>query len=113
MKKLLCITLTALLLLCGCTPTYAIPDTCINEIGGSLVGNTIYTDYAANLRRFTTAVPEGMSLCFDPLCSHAKEDFCAEPQEKRPRCRRKRSQILRRGGPFSLRRAITLWTIQT
>lgn len=78
MKKLLCMLFVALLLLCGCTPTYTIPDTCINEIGGSLVENTIYTAYAANLRRFSTAVPEGMSLCFDPLCSHTKEDFCAE-----------------------------------
>jgi len=78
MKKLLPLLLAALLFLYGCAETYTIPDTCINTITGSLVENTIFTDYAANLRRFSTAVPEGMSLCFDPLCSHAKEDFCAE-----------------------------------
>ena len=78
MKKLLCMLFVALLLLCGCAETYTIPDTCVNDIGGCRIENTIYTNWGPSLRRFSTAVPEGMSLCFDPLCSHAKEDFCAE-----------------------------------
>jgi len=78
MKKILFITITSLLLLCSCTATYTIPDTCINATLGCRVGNTIYTNWGPSLRRFSTAVPEGMSLCFDPLCSHTKEDFCAE-----------------------------------
>lgn len=78
MKKLLCITLTALLLLCSCGETYTIPATCINETLGCRVGSTVYTNYGPSLRRFSTSAPEGMSLCFDPLCSHTQEDFCAE-----------------------------------
>ena len=78
MKKLLCTFLAAILLLCGCAPTYTVPDNVLNVINGCRVGQTLYIDYAASLRRYSTAVPEGMSLCFDPLCTHAKEDFCAE-----------------------------------
>jgi len=78
MKKLFCTLFAALLLLCGCGATYTIPDNCINDPLGCRVGNTIYANWGPSLRRFSTAVPEGMSLCFDPLCSHTNEDFCAE-----------------------------------
>jgi len=80
MKKLLCITLAALLLLCSCGSTYTIPENVHNTPAYCQIDNTIYTDWAADLRRLSNSTPEGMSLCFDPLCSHAKEDFCAEMQ---------------------------------
>ncbi len=68
----------ALLLLCGCGETYTVPENALNTPIYCQIDNTIYTDRAANLRRLSNSTPEGMSLCFDPLCSHAKEDFCAE-----------------------------------
>lgn len=78
MKKLLCITLAALLLLCGCGSSIGITENCLNTPAYCQIDNTIYLDWASDLRRLSTASPEGMSLCFDPLCTHSKEEFCAE-----------------------------------
>lgn len=78
MKKLLCTVFCALLLLCGCADTYTVPENALNTPAYCQIDNTVYMDWAANLRRFSNSAPEGMSLCFDPLCTHSKEEFCAE-----------------------------------
>lgn len=80
MKKRTAILFTAPLLLCGCSETYTIPDNVLNTPIYCQIDNTVYCDYAASLRAFNTAFPEGYSLCFDPLCTHSKEEFCAEMQ---------------------------------
>lgn len=78
MRRIILTLITALLLLCGCTETYTIPDNCLNTPVYCQIDGTIYRDYAAYLRRFSNGFPEGMSLCFDPLCTHSDEEFCAE-----------------------------------
>ena len=78
MKRLICAVITALLLLCGCGETYTIPENVLNTPAYCQIGNTIYMDWASDLRRLSNASPEGVSLCFDPLCTHSKEEFCAE-----------------------------------
>ena len=57
---------------------YTVPENALNTPAYCQIDNTVYMDWAANLRRFSNSTPEGMSLCFDPLCTHSKEEFCAE-----------------------------------
>ena len=78
MNRLFCVVITALLFLCGCADTYTVPENALNTPAYCQIDNTVYMDWAANLRRFSNSTPEGMSLCFDPLCTHSKEEFCAE-----------------------------------
>ncbi len=78
MKKWICLLAAVLLLLCSCGETYTVPDNARNTPACCQIDDVIYMDWAANLKRFSNSTPAGMSLCFDPLCSHAKEDFCAE-----------------------------------
>ncbi len=78
MKLKLLLMLCALFLLCGCSEPVGIPDNCLNTPLYMQIGDTIYQDYAASLRAFNTAFPEGYSLCYDPLCSHSREEFCPE-----------------------------------
>ena len=75
MKRLICAVITALLLLCGCADTYTVPENALNTPTYCQIDNIVYMDWAANLRRFSNSTPEGMSLCFDPLCTHSKEEY--------------------------------------
>lgn len=72
------VLLAAMLLLSGCTADYSVTENCINTTTGCRIDSTIYANYGVSLCRFSPAFPEGTSLCFDPLCSHSDEEFCAE-----------------------------------
>ncbi len=78
MKRLLCTIVSALLFLCGCSQDVILPDNCLNTTFYCQIDQTIFRDYGSVLRRFSTMFPEGNSLCFDPLCTHTPEEFCAE-----------------------------------
>ncbi|MGM9652111.1 MAG: hypothetical protein ACI3XP_00545 [Eubacteriales bacterium] len=77
MKKLIFL-FAIIILLTSCTQTYTVPDNARNTPAYCQIDNTVYMDWAGNLRRISNSTPEGMSLCFDPLCTHSKEEFCAE-----------------------------------
>ena len=74
MNRLFYILIAALLLLCGCADTYTVPENALNTPIYCQIDNTIYREYAANLRRFSNST-RGYVLCFDPLCTHSKENF--------------------------------------
>lgn len=78
MKKNITALLLTILCLTACVNNTEIPANYINTLAYCQIDGTIYRDYGLVLRRFSNAFPEGSSLCFDPLCSHSKEDFCAE-----------------------------------
>ena len=77
MKKLLAITLAALLLLCSCGSKIGIPDNALNTPLYCQINDTIYMSLYGDLRAVNNAIPDGFSLCFDPLCDHSRDTMCA------------------------------------
>ncbi len=78
MIKGICLLILLGCVLTGCGSLYTVPDTCINTTSGCRVADTVYKAWGPDLRRFSSAAPEGKSLCSDPLCTHSEGEFCAE-----------------------------------
>lgn len=66
---------TALLSSCS---QVKLADNALNTSDYCQIENVIFAAQALNMRRISNTAPEGMSLCFDPLCTHDEAAFCAE-----------------------------------
>ena len=76
MKKLLCITLAALLLLCGCAKTETVPHTnIVLNFGAFSMGDTVMETTPHGLLRYHADAQTVLDhFCYDPLCDHSGND---------------------------------------